>query len=258
MSAPSGLARSRWLGRRTLFEIGRLSLPSYTAFLYLGIVVGIYVGAAVARAEGLSATRFALTSIVLLAPALAGARLWYVAQHLGRYRAEPAAIWRRAEGGSALYGGLVLSVLASIPVLVVANLPFWPYWDAAIVTMLVGLCVTRLGCLVHGCCAGRETSGALGMWLPGRGGEWKRRYPTQLIEAGWAVAVLVVALAARPSLPFDGALLAFVVGAYAAGRLVLELTRETDDARRTIWVNVVVSGLLVAAAAVLLVVAIVR
>jgi prolipoprotein diacylglyceryltransferase len=93
------------------------------------------------------------------------------------------------------------------------------------------------------------------MWLPGHGGAWQRRYPTQLLEAFWALVVLVVALWARPSLPFEGALFVLVVGAYAAGRLVLELTRETEDPRRTIWVNVAFSGLLLGGALLLLIVA---
>jgi phosphatidylglycerol:prolipoprotein diacylglycerol transferase len=212
--------------------------------LYLGIVVGMYAGAAVARAEGLSVSRFVLTSVALLVPALVGARLWYVAQHLDRYRAEPARVWRRSDGGSALYGGLLLAIVVSVPVLALVQLPFWSYWDAAIVTMLVGLVLTRAGCLMHGCCAGRETSSVLGVWLPDHRGIWRRRYPTPLLEAAWALIVLVVALAARPGLPFAGALFAGVVGGYAAGRLVLELTRETDDARRTVWVNVTFSAVL--------------
>ncbi len=252
MSAPAGLARSRWLGRRTLFSIGRLSVPSYTAMLYLGIVAGLYVGALVAGAEGLSRARFVVASLVLLVPALAGARLLYVAQHATVYRARPELIWRRSEGGSSLYGGLLLSLIASIPVLALLDLRFWSFWDAAILTMLVGLVVTRLGCLIHGCCVGRETDGPLGVWLPDHRGVWLRRYPTQALEGAWGLVVLGVALVARPSLPFTGALFAFVVGAYAAGRLLLEPLRQSSDPKRTIWVNVALSAVLLVAAAALL------
>jgi prolipoprotein diacylglyceryltransferase len=253
VSTRAAPASSRWLGRRYLFAVGRLQVPSYTAMLYLGCVAGVFVGAAVAGAEGLSERRFALASIVLLVPALAGARLWYVLQHLERYRAEPRRIWHRSEGGSALYGGLVLSLAASVPVLALADLPFWSFWDAAGITMLVGLILTRVGCLVHGCCAGRETGGPLGVWLPDHRGEWRRRFPTPLLEAGWAIFVVICALAARPGLPFAGALFAGVAGAYAAGRLVLELTRESAEPKRTIWVNVAFSGVLLLGAGAVLI-----
>ena len=248
----SQVSRTRWLGRRYLVDVGGVRLPSYTTMLYLGCVLGFYVGTLVAGAEGMSQPRFVIASVFLLVPALAGARLLYVAQHAAFYRAHPGWIWRRSEGGSALYGGLVLSVAASVLVLAVLDLSFWTFWDAAIVTMVTGLVVTRLGCLMHGCCAGRVTSGPLGMWLPNHRGEWARRFPTQLFEAGWALLTVVVALFVRPALPFAGGLFAFVVGVYAAGRLVLELTRESDEPRRTIWVNFALSALLLVGAMALL------
>ncbi len=216
--------------------------------LYLGCVGGTFAGAAVAGAEGLSESRFVVATIALLVPALVGARLWFVLQHLDAFRAEPRRIWRRSEGGSALYGGLVLSVATSLPVLQLIGLPFWAFWDAAAVTMLVGLIITRAGCLMHGCCAGRATAGPLGMWLPNDRGEWRRRFPTPILEGAWAAVVLALALAARSSLTSSGALFALIAGGYAAGRLLLEPTRESSDRKQLSSANLAFSALLVAAA----------
>lgn len=235
------------LAGRRVVGVGRIRVSSYVAMLYLGCVAGVYSGAA--AAEGVDPSRFVLATVGLLVPALAGARLWFVLMHLARYRAKPRRIWRRAEGGSALYGGLVLAVAVSVPVLVGAGLDFWAFWDAAAITMLVGLVFTRVGCLMHGCCAGRETTGRLGVRLPNDRGEWRRRYPAPLLEAGWALLVLAAALAIRPDASFHGAAFAVVVGAYAAGRLVLEPTRETRDMRG----NAAVSAALVIAAGIVLV-----
>ena len=85
-------------------------------------------------------------------------------------------------------------------------------WDAAGVTMLVGLITTRFGCLMNGCCGGR----AWGV-------------PTQLLEAALAALILIAALALRGHLGGDGVLFAGVVGCYAAGRLVLDRTRYARD-----------------------------
>ena len=219
-------------GRRHLVTVGGLRIPSYIAMLYIGCVAGILTGAAVAPAAGITESRFAFLAIVLLAPALVGARLWYVLQNLARFRAEPRRLWRRGEGGAALYGGLVLGVGASGPVVAVAETPFGAFWDAASVAILVGLIVTRAGCLMNGCCAGRQTSGPLGMWLPNHRGEWRRRFPTPILEATWGAVLLGAALATRKAMPFPGALFAGVVGAYAAGRLALEFTREAENTRR--------------------------
>jgi phosphatidylglycerol---prolipoprotein diacylglyceryl transferase len=221
--------------------------------LYLGCVAGVFVGADVARAAGLPEKRFVMATVLLLLPALVGARLWSVLQHAAHYGAHPGRIIGRGERGMGLYGGLVLAVAVSVPALPALGVPFWVFWDASSVTMLVGLIITRVGCLMNGCCAGRPTHGRLGLVLPNRAGEWRRRYPTPVLESGFCVFALGAALFASTRLPFPGALFAAVVGAYAICRLVLEPTRETAVARRTPSVDFVFSGALLMAAVLVLV-----
>lgn len=254
MSRPGTPSTRALLGRRHLVEVGGLRIPSYTTMLYLGCTAGVVAGAAVAASGGLDARRTALAIVVLLVPALAGARLWFVLEHLSRFRAEPRRVWTRSGGGAALYGGLVGGVAASLLVLPAFRLPFWRFWDAAAVTMLVGLILTRFGCLMNGCCGGRETCSRLGVRLPDQDGRWRRRYPTQLLEAGWAGIILAAAVATR-SLPdaAPGTLFLAVVAAYAAGRLALEPTRDRSSDRRGSATRVGFSALLLAAAVTLLV-----
>lgn len=95
--------------------------------------------------------------------------------------------------------------------------------------MLIGMIVARIGCCLNGCCAGRSTRSWLGLTLPDHRGVWKRRVPTQMLEAAWGAAVLAGAVAMWPHRPFNGAVFLCVVAAYAAGRLVLESTREERD-----------------------------
>lgn len=239
---------TRLLGRRNLFRVGSVQVPSYTVMLYLGCMAGTLAGGAVAGAEGLDEQRFVLATVLLLVPALIGARLLFVFGHPELFRTEPGRIWRRGEGGSALYGGLILSVAVSVPVLALADVPFARFWDAASVTMLVGLILTRFGCTMNGCCVGRETSGPLGVRLPDRQGRWKRRYPTPILEAASGALILVVVLVVRPALPFDGALFAIVLAAYAVTRILLEPTREQVYGPRSARINIALSMLLLATA----------
>ena len=234
---------SRWLGRRFLVRRRRLTVSSYIAMLYLGCVAGTYLGARWAGSSGLDEDRFVLGVVILLVPALVGSRLWFVVQHLDHYRANPGDVWNRGRGGSALYGGLLLSLAVSVPLLAALGLPFWGFWDAASLTMLVGLVPTRFGCAMNGCCSGRPTSGRLAMWMPDLADRWERRYPSPLLEALWATVILVAVLVVGDRLPFAGARLLAVVGGYAAGRTMLETTRQATGptSRRT---NVVTSVLL--------------
>lgn len=244
---------ARLIGRRPLLRIGGFGLDGYTLMLYLGSVAGVLAGAAFAERTGLDPRSFALASVVLLIPALVGARLLFVFQHIDRFRDEPRGLWRRGEGGSSLYGGLVLAVLVSLPVLGLARLEFGQYWDAAAVSMLVGLVLTRIGCLLNGCCAGRPTSSRLGLTLPDLSGRWRRRYPTPLLEATWALVILGVALLVRSDAWPPGAFFAALVAAYAAGRLALEPTRAID-APRGRRENIALSTLILVVAAAALVV----
>lgn len=216
---------SSWIGRRYLFSIGGFRVPSYMAMLYVGFVAGDVAGAAVAASGGLEPARFALAALALFVPALVGARLWYAVENPRFFLAEPARLWRVQDGGAGLYGGLVLSFAVSAPVLTVADLDFWGFWDGAAVVMLIGMMFTRIGCVMNSCCYGRETGGALGLWLPDHDGHWHRRFPTQLLEAALSVAILVAELVTKPHLPFSGALFLTAAVAYAAGRLGLQLLR---------------------------------
>jgi phosphatidylglycerol:prolipoprotein diacylglycerol transferase len=216
----------RLRGRRLLFRTGRIEVHSYKVMLYLGCVIGIYASAPVAARKGMDTSTFCLVVVALLVPAITGARVVYVLRHLNSYRASPGRMATRTDGGSALFGGLLCSVAVSLALLPAAGLPILAFWDAASVTMLVGLAITRLGCLMNGCCGGRPTSGWLGMWAPDVGGRWERRRPTQLLEAGWAALILLGVLIGEGVLQPDGVLFATVVVSYCIGRMVFQAMRD--------------------------------
>ena len=221
MSTPESTRSSRWLGRRYLFHIGRLGIPTFAGLLYLSFAVGVVLGG---YETGVGYLRFAVSALILLVFALIGARIWYFIGHPKSLANGTGAV-RVQDAGAALYGGLVLSFAVSWPVLHLRGLEFWRAWDGVGIIMLVGMAVTRIGCLINGCCSGRETQGPFGLWLPDDRGEWKRRYPTQLFEAGWSAVILGAGLwlyapSDRPGLLFLGS-----AAAYGIGRLGLELLR---------------------------------
>jgi len=193
--------------------------------LYCGLVAGITAGNVAAHAAHIDAFRVYVATVLLVAPALAGARLLYVASHWARFRGRADRIWNRREGGAAQYGGLLVILPLSVPLLLVLRLPIGSFWDVTAFTILVGMIFTRIGCFLNGCCAGRPVK-RWGVCLPNHLGMWERRVPTQCLEAAWATVLLVGAVALWERLPFPGALFLLVAGGYAIGRLVLESARE--------------------------------
>jgi len=212
--------------RPILFQWRGIKVWSYPAMLYLGMVAGVAAGNLAAHGAGLDTFRVYLATLILFIPALLGAKLLYVLTHWPLYREDPTQIWKRQDGGAAQYGGLILALVCSVPLLAALHVPFGAYWDVAIFTILVLMIFGRVGCLMHGCCAGRQSQSWMGVHLPNRSGEWTKRLPTQFLETGWATLLLIVAMVARRPTLFPGALFLLIVAGYAAGRLVLESTRE--------------------------------
>lgn len=216
--------------RRILFSWRGFNIYSYPAMLYVGLLAGVFAGAWVAQRSGMSADRFAIAITVLLIPALAGSRLYFVLTRWDVYRHDPARIWRRTEGGMAMYGGFILAVPLSIPLLRLLGLPFAGFWDAAALTILLGMAFTRIGCFLNGCCGGRPSDAWFAIVLPDHHGIWRRRIPTQLMEMAFALLLFGAALALRNVAPFPGAIFCLVLAGYAAGRWVLESLREDETA----------------------------
>lgn len=184
-----------------------------------------------------------MATLVLLIPALVGARLLYVLANWHLYRRQPRRIWRSWEGGASLYGGFVLALVLSVPLLLVLDLRFWPFWDVIAFTLLIGMVPTKIGCLPNGCCSGRATTGVLGLTLPDDRGVRKRRVPVQLLEAAVALALLLAAALLWPQRPFAGAVFLGVVLGHSILRAPLECLRDVAGVDRVghIRVNLLVS-----------------
>lgn len=213
--------------------------------LYAGLVLGVVAGNIAAHAAGLDALRVYVATLILIVPALAGARLLYVTAEWSVYRENFRRIWDRNDGGCIMYGGLLVALVVSIPLLRILRLSLPAFWDVAIFTILVGMFFTRIGCLLNGCCAGRPSKTWMGSYLPNRNGVWEKRIPTQSLEAAWAVVLLVCAVAVRRSLPFSGALFLLIALGYASGRMLMEFARERKEKASRFSIAYVISLVLV-------------
>ena len=231
--------------RQVLFEWRGMKIYAYTAMLYLGLVFGVTGGTYAGTLHGLAPGPVYALMLLLILPALLGARLLFVFSNWNLYRGHRRRIWRRADSGAALYGGLIVSFLLSLPLLRALGISVGAFWDATIVTMLIGMIFTKFGCLLNGCCGGRQTASKLGLYLPNEHGVWCRRVPAQLLEAGLAVVLLIGSLQVWHRLPFAGACFLSVVAGYSVGRWWLESTRETVDTVGSIRVHRMISAVLV-------------
>jgi phosphatidylglycerol---prolipoprotein diacylglyceryl transferase len=200
--------------------------------LYVGLTCGVVASDMAAHAAGLDPLRVYIATIVLIVPALMGARLLFVASEWKYYRRNPRRIWDRTQGGFMMYGAVPVMLLCSVPLLRMLHIHFGAFWDVSTFTILVGMIFTRVGCLLNGCCGGRPTSSWFGIRLPDTNGVWQRRIPTQALEAACATVLLIVATVMWGRTPFPGALFLLVTLSYASVRLLLELAREHPNRGR--------------------------
>jgi phosphatidylglycerol---prolipoprotein diacylglyceryl transferase len=192
-------------------------------------VLGIYAELHAAKSIGLHLHNTLFATLILLSMALLGARMLHVLPLWHVYRHNLKRLLHFSNGGASMYGGLLVAIPASFPLLAAFDLPFGSFWDVASFTMLVGMVVTRVGCFLNGCCCGRPTLGRWGLNLPNHEGVWRRRIPMQMWEAAWGIVVLVGGVMVWRVKPFEGALFSYAVGAYGLGRLVLESFRDKQN-----------------------------
>jgi phosphatidylglycerol:prolipoprotein diacylglycerol transferase len=229
-----------------LFNFLGRPVYSYPAMLYLGTVLGIYAQLFAAASFGLDTASTLTVTLFLFVFSLIGARLLHVLANWSIYRGNPRRVSRFSSGGASMYGGLLLAVPLSIPLLAALGIPFATFWDTATFTILLGMIITRVGCFLNGCCAGRPTAGWWGVNLPDYSGAWRRRIPAQILEIAWGSAVLAGAVLGWRRLPFAGALFLYTIGAYGAGRILMESLREEQERIMGVSVHTAISAAFVA------------
>lgn len=212
--------------------------------LYLGLLFGVIAGNVAAHRTAINPLRVYIATLILIIPALSGARLLFVAAHWNIYRHNLRRIWDRREGGLTMYGGLPCVLLMSIPVLWVLRLDFGTFWDVASFTILTGMIFARIGCLLNGCCYGRCLQASFAFLLPDAKGKWDRRAPTQVLEALTGAMLLVLAALSWRWMPFPGALFLIVILGYSAARFAMEYLREPEPRRGRIALAQLTSALL--------------
>lgn len=119
-----------------------------------------------------------------------GARLAYVAAHWDYFARNLVEIAKLQQGGLVFYGGLAGGIAGVLLVVRARGLAIWSIADIAAPALALGSAIGRVGCLLNGCCYGRETTGPLGITFPEPlGGP---RFATQVLDGGYNLVIFVM------------------------------------------------------------------
>lgn len=208
-----------------LARIGDLTLHSYGLALALAFVAAtLWVRHECGRRGIAKETAIDLVLAAAIG-GIVGARLAYVAAHFKYFLAQPLQIVKIDQGGLVFYGGLAGGALLVLAVVKLKRLPVPSIADAAAPAVALGSAVGRIGCLLNGCCYGKETSSWFGITFPEPlGGP---RLPAQVVDGLYNLGIfLVLASVGHRFKVKTGFIFWLYAALYAVLRFGIEFMRE--------------------------------
>jgi len=235
---------------QTLFHIFSFPVPSYGTMLALSFLTGIFFAMYLAKKRGLNPDVVSDLALYVIISAIIGARLYYVMTHFEEFRGNLFSIINPVHDGQigisglVMYGGFIAAIVTAATFFKVKKLPALQYLDVCSPSVGIGIALTRIGCLLNGCCHGAaaKTGAFLSLNYPNNGspaGYYQHvlpipyggsgglpLQPSQLYEsAGGLVIAAAILLAGRSKKSFTGLQFYLLIVLYALMRFFIEWTR---------------------------------
>ena len=132
-------------------KIAQLSIFVYGFFIALGLVIAIILAKHAARRSGVDQEKILNLCFYLLLAAIFGARLIYVFLYPERFLADPLEIVKIWKGGLVFYGGIITALATGFIYVKKVNLPVSKTADILVPSIVIGHCLSKLGCFFSGC-----------------------------------------------------------------------------------------------------------
>ncbi|ASN04749.1 prolipoprotein diacylglyceryl transferase [Virgibacillus necropolis] len=223
---------------RVLIELGPLTIYWYGLIIAFGAFLGLYLATKESDRLGLKKDIFVDLVVFAIPIAIISARAYYVIFEWEEYVGGPwwdvFAIWN---GGIAIHGALIGSVLTAIVYARVKKVSFWQLVDIAAPGIILGQAIGRWGNFMNQEAHGGPISEAtytnfhqyLSDFIMNQmciGGTMY--HPTFLYESVWNILVLIFLLILRRYNPLRGEVFLSYVITYSVGRFFIEGMR-TDS-----------------------------
>jgi phosphatidylglycerol---prolipoprotein diacylglyceryl transferase len=214
-----------------MFQFGETALHGYGVMGATGFLLACAVILTRARRDGLSRERVADVIFWTSLAALVGSRLLFLLQNPEHLQSFGDVVNLR-KGGLVFYGAFIAGIPTASLLLLKYNLPFFKSWDIFATGMPLAHGVSRIGCLLAGCCYGVPTDlpWAVTFTDPlSSGPRDVALHPTQIYEA-----LALFGIAAICNLYFarrraDGQVMLLYLVLYAIARSIIEEFRGDAD-----------------------------
>jgi phosphatidylglycerol---prolipoprotein diacylglyceryl transferase len=244
------------------FQLGPLQVHWYGVIIGLGIALGLYLAISESKRLWLHPDTFVDLLVWAIPIAILSARAYYVIFEWDYYSQNPGDIIKVWNGGIAIHGALIGSVITAIVFAKIKGISFWKLADIAAPSIILGQAIGRWGNFMNQEAHGGEVTRAFleNLYLPQFiidqmyiNGTYY--HPTFLYESLWNFAgfVLLLILRRKVNLRRGELFLSYVIW-YSIGRFFVEGMR-TDSLMLTEYLRIaqVISLVLIAVAAVLII-----
>lgn len=211
-----------------LFEAGSFTAYSYGFMIAIGIVAGMTYLVVEGRKEvGLTLDQANALFLYIFFAAIMGGKLFLFFEDRGGYIQDPGALLTGR--GFVFYGSFLLTIPTMWWFFKKHALHPYRMLDVMAITTCLVHIFGRVGCFLAGCCYGKPTGWSWGVTFTDPACFADPLHtplvPTQLLEAGYILVVMLVLFAVRGRRRFYGQLFLMYLVLYAAGRFVLEYFR---------------------------------
>lgn len=216
-------------------QLGPLTIRWYGIIIVSAIMIAIWLAGHFAKDRGLDHEFVPDLGMVLVPVGILGARLYevfilqwpYYRQHPG----EILAIW---EGGLAIHGAVLASIIAGWIFMRIRKQPFWPWADVVAPVLILAQGIGRWGNFFNQEAYGSPAPQWLIDLMPGFLREGMTingivMHPTFLYESVWNVLTFFVLYAFHRKKPAPGVIFSLYLILYNAGRFVIEAIREDSS-----------------------------
>lgn len=203
-----------------LFNLGNLTIYSYGVFMALAFITTVFLIEREASLRGMPPAKISNLCMITFIFSILGARIMYVVNNFSYYRKEPIEILMIHHGGLMYHGGFIAGFLSIWYYLRRTKLPFFSVMDTIAIYLPLGQAIGRIGCLLNGCCFGKESTLPWAIVLLD---ESTTRHPTQAYASlsGIAMFIILRLISQRYSL-YRGTIFSLYLILYPISRIIIE------------------------------------
>lgn len=214
-----------------LFKIGGITIYSYGLMIALGIVCALCLALYRGKKKGFNAEVVTDLSFYAMIGGIIGAKVLYFITEAPSIINKPSVIFSMLTSGFVVYGAILGGVLGAYLYCRHRKLEFLKYFDLLVPSLALAQGIGRIGCLLAGCCYGKETNSVLGIvfkhsdYAP----NCVKIYPTQIFSSAgdFLIAAILIIYARKDRR--QGKVAGLYMILYSIGRFFVEFLR--DDPR---------------------------